>query len=184
MKVPYAPNPPPTSNDAEAAIVQSVLDRRGARGLQPLDLAMMQCLPLAEGWNVFYNNIRTKTSIAADVRETAICRVAVLTKAYYEWPHHAPIARKAGVSEEGLQGIKDGSGRGLSAGQVAAMRYAEAITTTIEVPDEVFARLKEQFNAKEIVEITMVVSAYNCTSRFLVALNIGEANGTPIEKWT
>lgn len=183
MRVPYSFNPPPASGPEETAIVDAVLQRRGTRGLQPLDLAMMHSLPLAEGWNTFYGNIRTRTSIAADVREVAICRVAVLTRAYYEWPHHAPIARSAGVAEPAIQGLKDGSLAGLSDKLQAVARYAQAMTEQIEVPEETFEELRKFFSPREIVEITMVVSAYNCTSRFLVALNVGESNGVPVAEW-
>jgi alkylhydroperoxidase family enzyme len=56
------------------------------------------------------------------------------------------------------------------------MAYTDAMTLDIRVPDEVFASLKEQFSEKEVVEITATIAAYNCVSRFLVALDVGERN--------
>jgi alkylhydroperoxidase family enzyme len=50
------------------------------------------------------------------------------------------------------------------------------MTLDVLVPDEVFANLKEQFSEKEVVEITATIAAYNCVSRFLVALDVGERN--------
>ncbi|RAL64087.1 hypothetical protein DID88_003275 [Monilinia fructigena] len=44
------------------------------------------------------------------------------------------------------------------------------------VPEEVFEELKRWFDEKEIVELTATVAAYNCVSRFLVALDVGERN--------
>jgi phosphoribosyl-AMP cyclohydrolase len=41
--------------------------------------------------NSFLGALRTKTSLSTAVRETAICRVAVLNKAWYEWESHSPI---------------------------------------------------------------------------------------------
>jgi hypothetical protein len=41
--------------------------------------------------NSFLGALRTKTSLPTAVRETAICRVAVLNKAWYEWESHSPI---------------------------------------------------------------------------------------------
>ena len=51
------------------------------------------------------------------------------------------------------------------------------MTKDVRVPDEVFDVLKAEFSDKEVVEITATVAAYNCVSRFLVALDVGEMNG-------
>ena len=51
------------------------------------------------------------------------------------------------------------------------------MTLDVSVPDEIFAKLKEHFSEQELVEITATVAAYNCVSRFLVALDVGETNG-------
>lgn len=64
--------------------------------------------------------------------------------------------------------------------QWAVLRYSDAMTTTIDVPHDVFSALsKVGFNNQEIVEITMTCAAYNMVSRFLVALDVGEENGHP-----
>jgi hypothetical protein len=34
---------------------------------------------------------------------------------------------------------------------------------------------------REVVELTATVAAYNCVSRFLVALDVGECNGTAMK---
>jgi hypothetical protein len=51
------------------------------------------------------------------------------------------------------------------------------MTLAVEVPDEAFATLKEQFGEREIVELTATIGTYNCVSRFLVALDVNERNG-------
>ena len=55
------------------------------------------------------------------------------------------------------------------------LRYADAMTRDIIVDDDLFTALKSaRFSDREIVELTVTVAAYNCVSRFLVALDIGE----------
>lgn len=182
MRIPYVDNPPATSNDEEAAILQRVLARRGERGLLPLDLALLHSFPVADGWNSFLGSIRTKTSLPADIREIAICRVAAINEAWFEWVHHAPILKEAGSSDEALKLLEQGWGSEaelaalMSPKQAAVAKYTEAMTKTVKVPDEVFAELKTHFNDQEVVEITATAAAYNCVSRFLVALNVGEMN--------
>ncbi len=58
----------------------------------------------------------------------------------------------------------------------ALLSYTDAMTLDVQVKEDVFARLKECFNETEIVEITATIAAYNCVSRFLVALDVGERN--------
>ncbi|KAK2861084.1 hypothetical protein FQN49_004563 [Arthroderma sp. PD_2] len=182
MRIPYTSNPPTTSNDEEAAILQRVQTRRGENGLLPLDLALLHSFPVADGWNSFLGAIRTRTSIPADIREMAICRVAAINQAWFEWKQHYPLLKASGVSDEALELIKqdqcDESALAslLTEKQLAVYRYSNAMTRTVKVPEEVFNQLKASFSETEVVEITATTAAYNCVSRFLVALNVGEMN--------
>jgi len=65
----------------------------------------------------------------------------------------------------------------LSAKQWAVITYTDAMTEEVAVKQEAFDELKKHFSQQEIVEITATVGAYNCVSRFLVALDVGEKNG-------
>jgi hypothetical protein len=42
--------------------------------------------------------------------------------------------------------------------------------------------LKGWLGDREVVELTASVAAYNCVSRFLVALDVGECNGREMKK--
>ncbi|KAI1974859.1 hypothetical protein LOZ53_002404 [Ophidiomyces ophidiicola] len=183
MKIPYTANPPPTSDDEESAILQRVLERRGPGGLIPLDLALLHSFPVADGWNTFLGSIRSRSSLPVDIREIAICRVATLNEAWFEWKHHAPILAETGFSEDMMEAVKsaeipadDRLNELFNRKQVAVLKYTEAMTRTVKVPDAVFGKMKELFSEKEIVEVTATVAAYNCVSRFLVALDVGEMN--------
>ncbi|KAK4104363.1 hypothetical protein N658DRAFT_505085 [Parathielavia hyrcaniae] len=195
MRLPYVANPPPTTSPEDEAIVQRILARRAPRPLQPLDLALLHAPPVADGWNAFLGAVRTRTSLPADLRELAISRVAVVNRAWYEWAHHAPLAEQAGVSREGMEVVKRegelvllGGGVGEEEGeradvgvlterQWAVVCYTDEITRNVQVRDGTFARLRELFTEREVVEITATIACYNCVSRFLVALDVGERNG-------
>jgi Uncharacterized conserved protein len=92
--------------------------------------------------------------------------------------------RKVDLSAEALKFIGDAqadfsseaASSVLSADQRAVLKYTDAMTKTVTVPDEVFAELKGCFDEREVVEITATIAAYNCVSRFLVALDVGEKN--------
>ncbi|KAK4179336.1 AhpD-like protein [Triangularia setosa] len=187
MRLPYIADPPPTATPEEAEIVQRIQTRRHPRPLQPLDLTLLHSPPVADGWNSFLGAVRTKTTIAQDLREIAISRVAVVNRAWYEWAHHAPLAEQGGVSKEGMNAIKTEQPlvlgetqkpAELTDKQWAVVCYTDEMTRNVQVRDGTFAKMREVFSNKEVVEITATIACYNCVSRFLVALDVGERNGT------
>lgn len=173
MRLPYVVDPIPTSSEIDAARVERVRQRRAPGELLALDRALLHSPSVADGWNSFFGSIRERSTLTDDIRELAISRVAVLTRAYFEWLQHSPLAEAAGVDLGAL--MRDGEG--LTAKQMAVFRYTDAMTVHVEVPEDVFLELRRFFNKKEMVEITATVAAYNCCSRFLVALDVGEQNG-------
>ena len=172
MRLPYVANPPTPASEEEAAIVQRIQARRAPRPLQPLDLALLHSPPVADGWNSFLGAVRTRTSLPADLREIAISRVAVANRAWYEWMHHAPLAEQAGVPPEAMDAIKrdvpfvlagDGAHprpAALTERQWAVVCYTDEMTRNVHVRDETFARLRELFTDRELVEITATVGFF------------------------
>ncbi|RYN97890.1 hypothetical protein AA0120_g2796 [Alternaria tenuissima] len=183
MRLPYVPDPPNFTSEKDKAVEQRVRQRRGEKGLIALDRTLLHAPPVADGWNSFLGSIRTKTSLPTAIRETAICRVAVLNKAWYEWESHSPILESAtDVTEHQVRAVLESAAREplddiLGPRLSAVLAYTDAMTLDVRVPDAVFEKLKEAgFSDKEIVEITATIAAYNCVSRFLVALDVGERN--------
>lgn len=180
MRLPYVPDPPPTSSPEDQAIVDRIAARRAPRPLTSLDLALLHSPPVADGWNSFLGAVRTRTTLGPDLRELAICRVASVNRAWYEWMHHAPLASAAGVSDEAMELVKTRVGPlgdvgkpegGLSEKQWAVLCVADEMTRNVEVADGTFAAAKALFSEREVVEIVSTVACYNCVSRFLVALD-------------
>lgn len=64
----------------------------------------------------------------------------------------------------------------LDASHAAVLKYTDAMTLDVQVNKEIFGEVKKHFSEKEIVEITATIASYNCVSRFLVALDVGERN--------
>ena len=189
MRLPYAPSDPPADVPANTAqIYDQIRTRRHPRPLIPLDLALLHSPPVASGWSSLLGAVRSQTSLDPRISELVISRVAVLNGAVHEWDIHGALALKAGVGKEGLETVKAaqagvaesgwrGEEGGLSEREWALLAYTDQMTTKVKVDDVVFARLKQVgFNDREIVEITATVGAYNCVSRFLVALDVGEMN--------
>ena len=184
MRLPYMPTHPPAETSTAAAYTQ-LSARRSPKPLQSLDLTLLHSPQVASGWSSFLGSIRSQTSLPAVLRELCICRVAVLNNAAYEWEQHAPIlSNEDGIGERVLEEIRnrkawqgwDGaeSVNVLTENQRAVLAFTDAMTVSVRVNEEIFANLKRLFTDKEVVEVTATVAAYNCVSRFLVALDVGE----------
>ncbi|KAL6415031.1 hypothetical protein AUP68_01572 [Ilyonectria robusta] len=161
MRLPYVTDPVPTKTEEEAGIVERIRARREPRPLQALDLTLLHAPPIADGWNSFLGAVRTKNSLPDDVRELAISRIAVCNKAWYEWTHHAPLAVKGGVSEAGMEAIKQETlgerPAELTEKLWAVVLYTEEMTRNVQVKDETFDALRTFFSEKEIVELTATI---------------------------
>ena len=177
MRLPYV--------EPVTPVTDAIRIRRGGE-LNELDRTLLHSLPIAAGWNMLLGAVRTHTSISADLRELAICRVAALNSAWFEWKHHYPLALEAGVADNLLELVKKGREWNLSGMEDmecgtlrwTVLRYVDAMTLNVHVPDPLFEDLRAWWSEEEIVELTAIIASYNMVSRFLVALDVGEMNQT------
>jgi AhpD family alkylhydroperoxidase len=87
------------------------------------------------------------------------------------------LGRKAGVSEQQLHDFHDyKESNAFSTEEKLAMEYAELMSqTNVEIPDDLFARLREHFDEGQIVELTAAIAIENMRARFNDALQISSA---------
>lgn len=169
---------PPWTEDAaprDPKLVEAILARRGGR-LINLDLALLWSEPVARGWNAYIGAVRRELGVSPRLKELAICVVARITGAGYEFKHHWPEYVKAGGRDE-LRSRLDDPARALAdpafdPDERLAMRYAAAMTRDVKVPAPLFAEVRARFDDTEIVELTAAIAAYNMVARFLVALEV------------
>jgi hypothetical protein len=125
--------------------------------------------------------------------------VAAHNNAAFEWIHHEPVARDAGLNTRQLSVIRNTSHSTALLGpdtltglQAAAVAFADSSTKDVAVPDSVCDNLQRQLRgwistqthdvADEVgidekvhtmlVEVAATVATYNMVSRFLVSLNV------------
>lgn len=149
---------------------------QAARGrISPLYQVLMNSPPLAHGWEQMLSAVRNTSTVPAALRELVILRVAVLNGARYEFDAHAPIARGCGLSDEVIEAIGQRRIRPgvLNTPEHAVAELTDLMTQELLVPDALFARLQDLFDARQLVDLVATVAAYNMVSRFLVALEIG-----------
>jgi alkylhydroperoxidase family enzyme len=159
------------------ALVDAVRARRGGELLE-LDRLLLHSPALTEGWNFHLNQVRTKLGVDAKVRELAMCTVAVVNKAEYEFKAHLPLFIKAGGSEEQGRALRNPEAamndrRLFNELERAALALTYEMTGHVKVSDATFAAARKALGSDRLlVELVGVVATYNMVSRFLVAFEL------------
>jgi len=160
-----------------AGLVAAIRERRGGTLLN-LDRALLHSVPLAGAWNDYLRVIRTGLSIPARLRELAICGVAVLNGADYEFSQHAPEFIRAGGSDDAVRKLRDFETAALDTMTFDALdRMVMALTIRmtrfVDVDDDTWERVRTLLpDAQAQIEIVSVIATYNMVSRFLIACRI------------
>ena len=156
----------------DAELVRTLQARRGG-ALLNLDRLLLHSGPLARGWNAYMGAIRNSGVLQGELRELVILLIARLNRAPYEFIQHEPVALAEGVSPAKIAALQGWAESPLfTPRERAAMAYTTQSTLQVQVAEPVFAALREWFNEREIVELTLTIAAYNMVSRFLEALCI------------
>lgn len=159
-----------------AEVVAAVRKRRGGK-LIALDRMLLHSPPLAAGWNAYLGAVRTGLELDARLREVAMCVVAVINGAEYEFQQHAPVFIAAGGTDAQVQAMRDPDSAAsnpalFSETERAALALTIEMTRNVEVRDETFERAHALLGVRQTVELVATIATYNMVSRFLVALGV------------
>lgn len=163
----------------ESEVAQRIRERRGGE-IRPIDSILLYSPAAADGWNHLLGVLRGELDLAPDLRELAVLRIAVHNRAEYEWQAHEGPGRAAGLTSEQLTALRRAeAGTGgppgtFTAVQRAVLMFTDALTSRALVPGDIFKAVQDALTEREVVELTLVVAAYNMVSRFVNALDIGE----------
>jgi len=149
---------------------------KGARGGRLINIyrLMLHSPALASAWFDLNQAVRHGTEIDGQCRELAVIRVAILNNVEYVIRAHGPAyALKEGLTPEQVAAVSDWQPSDLfDEKQRALLAYTDAVTRDLDVPDAVFADVRKHFSERQVVELTMLIGAYNMLTRFLKALKV------------
>jgi alkylhydroperoxidase family enzyme len=159
-------------------LVGAIKARRKGRLLN-LDRMLLHSPPFAQGWNALLGTVRRDLEISPRMRELAICAVARLNKADYEWLQHAPEFLAAGGPRAQLDALDDvdaatRNSKLFDEGERAALQLALEMTRYLQVGNATFERARKLLGERQLVELVGTIATYNMVSRFLVALGVDE----------
>lgn len=158
-------------------LVGSIRKRRGG-ALLNLDRMLLHSPAFAAGWNSFLAAVRTSLTVPGQLRELAICAVAILNKAEYEFQQHAPEFLREGGRETQLAALRlfetlDDLEVEFSPQEQATLQLCREMTRAVRVSKETMQAVKQVLDSdQQLVELVGIIATYNMVSRFLVALEI------------
>ena len=160
-------------------LVAAIRQRRGG-DLLALDRLLLHSPAFATGWGEFMGRVRGALNLPPLLRELAMCGVAVLNGADYEWFHHAPLYRAAGATEAQMAALQQlgkspalASDSAFDATQQAVLALVVAMTRQVQVDDATFAAARAALDSDALMlELVGVIAAYNMVSRILAALKL------------
>ena len=156
---------------ALAALIVRIKEERSGKLLN-LYRMLLHSAPVADGWRGLMTAIRQQTSLSGRIRELVILHIAVINGADYEFRAHVPFALQEGITQGQIDALKRGDIAGLGDAERVVLNYAAAMTIEVRVTDALFDEVRRHFDAREIVELTAAIAAYNMVSRFVEALRI------------
>ena len=167
-----------TEFDEEAEKVAVVV--RQARGgmLMNLDRLLLHSPQLTSGWRAFMTQARKRGLISHLHRELAICAVAAVSEGEYELHYHIPMLVRAGASQAQVDALADVAAAAkdtklFDAAERAVLSLALESTRDVKVSEATLAAVKAAFpSPQEVLELTVIVAAYNMVARVNAALGV------------
>ena len=142
---------------------------------------LLHAPPLAECWLDLINAVRWKTKLSGRLREIAILRVGYLLRVPYIINQHVPrLALPEGLTLEECAALADWAGTAFfDARERAMLAYVDSMTVNVHVPAAIFAPLRDHFDDRQIVELSVLIGTYNMHARVMAGLEIDPEPAQP-----
>jgi alkylhydroperoxidase family enzyme len=123
---------------------------------------------LATKWTRFAGHLLTQGELPARDRELLILRTVWVCGAKYEFVHHSAIAADNGISAVEIEAVQEGpAAPGWSEPERALLTAVDQLHRDAVVSDEVWATLRQSYDAAALVELLMVVGNYHLVSFYV-----------------
>jgi alkylhydroperoxidase family enzyme len=128
---------------------------------------------LLKRWLVFANHILAKSTLPARQREIIILRMAWLSRAEYEWGHHAVIGKDAGLSDDEICRIITGPDAvGWDSFDATLLRAVDELNTNTKISDSTWNALADRYSTEQLIDFVFTVGEYKLVSMALNTLGV------------
>ncbi len=119
------------------------------------------------------NHILGRADLDPVLREIAIVRVGILSKASYEVYQHERICRQIGMSDALIDAISTGpQATDFNDLQRLVMAFTDDVVANVRAGDATFNPLSKHLSHKEMQELTLTIGYYMMVSRFLETFDV------------
>jgi AhpD family alkylhydroperoxidase len=108
---------------------------------------------LATAFLTFNKHLLSASTLPARTRELAILRVAWRRRCRYEWAQHVLIARKGGISDDEIAGIRAGTATPIT-------RAVDELEVDSCLSDQTYAELAAELDDRQLMDLVFTVGAY------------------------
>ncbi|HEX2466475.1 MAG TPA: carboxymuconolactone decarboxylase family protein [Thermoanaerobaculia bacterium] len=136
---------------------------------------------LLERWSAFAGHVLGPTStLSARDREILILRIGWLNRSEYEFGQHVLFARRAGLTDQEIERVKEGAtAPGWTAHEATLCRAADDLHGGGRVSDDTWRALAERYDDKQLLDVVFTVGQYNLVSWALNSLGVELDEGVP-----
>jgi alkylhydroperoxidase family enzyme len=101
-------------------------------------------------------------------------------RAEYEWAHHVPLSKEAGLSDDEIARIATGpDAKGWSEEHAAVLRAVDELRRETFIRDSTWNTLKKFYTPQQMVEIIFTSGGYSMTAIAINTLGIQVEPGYP-----
>jgi 4-carboxymuconolactone decarboxylase len=117
--------------------------------------------------------VRFEFDVPEALKETVIIASAKEMESQYEFSAHARLAREAGVSEETIKAIANGSApAGLSGDEALLVGFVHDLLRNHKVSDATFSAMTARFGERDTLHFTVLVGHYLLVAQVLTAFDV------------
>ena len=173
MKQPRLPDlDPNTFTEKQAEVYKAIENGPRGRVAGPLRI-WMRNPELAENAQALGQYARFDSSLPPHLSELAILVAARYWSAQFEWVHHVPSARKAGISEDIITSISYAKIPKFSDPMMQAVfDYCAELHRDKEVTDKTYENAVAQISSTGVIDLTAICGYYTFISMTIKAFRV------------
>lgn len=127
---------------------------------------------LARAFLTFNAHLLSASTVPVRDRELAILRVAWRRRCRYEWAQHVRIARKAGVTDKEIAGIRAGE-------RTLITRAVDELDEDSALSDPTYAELALLYDERQLMDFVFTVGTYGLLAMAFNAFEVELDPGLP-----
>jgi len=119
-------------------------------------------------WIIQASHTTYNSSLPVRDKEILILRIAWLCRAQYEWDHHVIGGRRAGLTDEEINRIREGSDtEKLEVFDEVLIQSADELYKNASLSDLTWEILSKRYTTYQLIDLVFTVTSYNLLGMFL-----------------